>query len=781
MRGRCEFRRECSGHASDGFCGLLEQTLVFITHPRQLSNFKAAGENAATGGRPGSQRTFSDEDSILSTMRVLRILSLAALLVPGACAQETLAVRGDLHSMVNDYLTSIARQYWTKRSETIAAIRTPQQVRERQQYIRSTFIKLMGGFPEKTPLNPRITGSLLRDGYRIDHLIYESRPKFFVTANLYVPTTGRAPYPAVLGVAGHSDASKAYALYQHAWIALVKRGYIVLAFDPPGQGERTFYYDAELGRSRVGSATTEHTDAGLQCFLTGSSLAQYFTWDGIRSLDYLLSRGDVDPQRIAIAGNSGGGTQAAYLAAAESRLAAAAPSCYLTSSETLWFDPGPQDAEQNVAGFLSSGLNVKDFPLAFAPRPLEFLTATRDFFPIKGAHDAFAEAERFYQILDVPDHVKFFEYDDTHGWSLPRREETYRWFQRWLNHQPEDRGKEPEFQTEPEGLLNATKTGQLATSLGGETVPSLNAALARQLASRRPHLDPQQLLARIVSRLGIQPERDHTPPPVASAGTLARPEYRIDKLILETEPGIHIPALLFVPKGGAAARKPAVMYLNSGGKATDARPGGDLEALVQTGNIVLAPDLRGVGETESRQGSNPYNGRYQTALRALLVGKNMPGMQTLDLLRSLDYLIARDDVDPARITVIGKGNALVPAIFAAALEPRITKLACAGGPVSFLDLAALRFHGDIANVIVPGVLEDFDLPDVLALIAPRPVWIVDPRMPSGAPEQLSKVETEYQVVRKKFQDAKANGNFRILARPEGWSFDYFYKDWLARE
>ena len=711
-------------------------------------------------------------------MRKLPIALLAVLLSRTASGADSLTVRGDLHTMVDDYLTQIAKQYWARRSHEIAAIQTPEQARARQAYIRSTFMKLIGGFPEKTPLSPRITGTFNRDGYRVDKLIFESRPGFFVTADLYVPTAGRAPYPAVLGVAGHSDTSKASGIYQRGWIALAKRGYIVLAFDPPGQGERTFYYDAELGQSRVGIASAEHTHAGLQCFLTGVSLAQYVTWDGIRSVDYLLTRGDVDPKRIAVAGNSGGGMQSAYLAAVEPRLAAAAPSCFLTSSETLWGDPGPQDAEQNVPGFLSSGLNVKDFALAFAPKPLEFMTATRDFFPIEGAHDAFAEAKRLYGILDAPGHVQFFEYDDTHGWSLPRRQATYAWFQKWLNAKTDD-GAEPIFLEEPASRLDVTATGQLATSLGGETVPSLNAALANKLARHRPQLEREQLRARILSRLGLEQSRPKSPPPVVKAGTVEPGGlYRIEKLVIATEPGISVPALLFVPIVDAA-KKAAVIYVDSAGKAAGGGPSADVEALVKAGYLVLAPDLRGWGETENHHGAYPHNGQYQTALRALLVGKTMVGMQTYDLLRCLDYLQSRPDVNGTRIAVMAKANASVPALFAAALEARIAALACEGGPVSYLELASKRFHGDIADLIIPGVLEDFDLPDVLSQIAPRPVWIVDPRMPSGARMTIANAGDLYRSVSKAFQARNAAAGFRVLERPEGWSTEYFYRDWLS--
>lgn len=632
--------------------------------------------------------------------------------------------------MVDRYLTAIARNDWTEREARVAAIRTQAEVERRQAFVRSKIVELLGGFPERTPLNPRIAGSFVRDGYRVEKLIFESRPKFFVTADVYVPASGHPRYPAVLGVAGHSLTSKAEPLYQRVWISLAKRGFLVLAFDPPGQGERSEYYDAAFGRSRVAIGTAQHTMAGLQCILTGSSLANYEVWDGIRAFDYLLTRSDVDPKRIAVAGNSGGGTQSAYLAALEPRLASAAPSCFLTTSEKLWTDLGPQDAEQNIIGFLSSGLDLKDFALAFAPRPFQFLTATRDFFPIAGAHDAFAEAKHIYEIMGHPERVNFFEFNDTHGWSQPRREATYRWFQKWLNDQPLDQGAETQFEVEPESNLWATQAGQLAASLQGETVQSLNAQLAERLARQRPHLSREDLKRAIANRIGM--------PAVRRAVVVHGSGETIE---LETEEGVRIPARIFKP--GGESKKPAVLYLDLKGE--------DIDALVSAGRIVLAPDLRGLGHPKL----------YATSMRAMLVGRTMAGMQTTDLLAAFDYLASRPDVDAKHIGIFAKGNAAVVALYAAALEPRIQKIACEGGPISYRDIVRAPIHDEISDLIVPGVLKDFDLPEVAAAIAPRPLWLVNPRIQSSVREEYKPVE-----------------NFRRVERPKGSAFENVYKDWL---
>jgi hypothetical protein len=166
-------------------------------------------------------------------------------------------------------------------------------------------------------------------------------------------------------------------------------------------------------------------------------------------------------------------------------------------------------------------------------------------------------------------------------------------------------------------------------------------------------------------------------------------------------------------------------------------------------------------------------------MRALLVGKTMLGMQVTDLLATYEYTTSRSDVDPARISVFGKGNGGVVGLFAAALEPRIRKAACEGSLLSYLAMARARYHHNLVQLVVPGVLQDFDLPDVAASIAPRVLWIVDPRKPSDALESQDAARREYARASANYKNAGAVTGFRILERPESWSFEKVYRDWLA--
>jgi cephalosporin-C deacetylase-like acetyl esterase len=672
-------------------------------------------------------------------------------LAPAAWAQSALEA----------HFTERAMRLLAGRQAQVAAIRTPEQVRARQEYIRAKVLEALGGFPEKTPLNPRVTGTLERAGYRVEKLIFESLPGFYVTANVYVPTGVRPPFPAVVGVAGHSANGKAAAVYQRGWISFVKHGMLVLAFDPPGQGERSEYFDSAAGRSRVGIGTREHIQAGLQCLLTGTNFARYETWDGVRAVDYLLTRPDVDPVRIAVAGNSGGGTQSAYLAVVESRLAAAAPSCYITSWETLWHKPGPQDSEQVFTRFLADGLNFSDFLIAFAPKPLKVLAAIRDFFPIEGARAAFAEARRVYEAAGVPDRISFFEYDDTHGWSRPRREATLQWFHRWLRNGSDAAVAEPGFETELDLDLEVTPTGQVATSFGGETVQSLNARLAAEIFPQRKAAklsDPSALRDLVAARTGLDRPRGRTR--VIRQSALPSSLFREQEVTIETSHDMELVVRVLAPLS-ADGKLPAVLYLDP---LAGSDPPANAAELARLGRVVAIPRLRGWETAATARGAG-YSPAYQLAMRAILLGETLLGYQLHDALRAADYLAARPDVDSARLAAFGSGSGGVLALHAALFEPRLSRVALEGAVLSWMAIAQARYHEGLVDVIVPGVLRDYDLRDLARALESKPLWIVEPRTPAGA--RAGRIEAEAE-----FPQA------RIEYRPEDWEFARVYRDWL---
>lgn len=640
------------------------------------------------------------------------------LMTPLLCYSQAGTTTNDYAAQTDAYLAKIAKQELSDRREQVAKIRDASGVHARQEYIERTLLQEIGGFPTRTPLHAQINGTVEHSDYVVQKLVYQSLPHFYVTADVYLPKNAPKPFPAVLGLAGHSGEGKSFGLYQTVWISLARRGFLVLAIDPIGQGERIEHLDLTTHRPLLQmGGTPEHIADGLPALLTGTSIARYFIWDGIRGIDYLESRNDVDKTRIGVAGNSGGGTQSAYISTLDKRVAASVISCYLSAWDAMWTDPGPQDSEQVLNSFLADHLDYADFLDEIAPRPVEMEVATHDFFPIEGAHATFREAQHTFALLGKEDHLALFEANDNHGWTRPRRIAAYTWFSRWLQGTPGSSEEAP-VEVDTPATLNATATGQVLTSYpDAQTVQSLNAALAQQLRSKPFQGTSQQLAERVHERLGLPPSVGL--PEVDAADTYMRETLTGEKLNIHTEPGITIPGLLFAPPG-SGARRPAILYINPSGMTADAVPGGPIQQLVEQGNIVLAIDPRGWGESAPpNRMISGYRSDYQLAMHAILVGKSVPGMQTLDVLSAARYLMNRRDVDPREISLHTSGFACNIGLFAATVNTRISTVVCDRQPTSYLAITQMALSEIPPEVIVPGVLRDFDLPDITRLLGSR--------------------------------------------------------------
>jgi len=651
----------------------------------------------------------------------------------------------NVKNMLPEYVNAQAKALLAERARKIQGFTSPQQVAERKAYIRARMMETLGGaFPERTPLNARTVGVIEREGYKIEKVIFESQPKFYVTASLYVPTRGRAPFPAILFPLGHEEGAKAHDTWQQVLGSFAQKGFVALAWDQIGQGERVQMYDADLGESKVRHSTTEHTILGIQCLLTGDNLARYTIWDGIRALDYLLSRSEVDATRIGLTGNSGGGTHTSYLAALEDRIHVAAPSCFITSWMALLDTIGPQDAEQNLVPWIGAGLDHGDFIYAFAPRPFLMLSAIRDFFSIRGARSTYREAQGIYKLMGVPEKLSMVEADDGHGYSKPRRLASYRWFGRWLKGVDEQE-PEPNVVRATEEELFCTEAGQVTVSLGGETVFTLNQKRAEQLRPKGRPFATEELRNRVRKLTAFEAPKNALV--VKPYGEIPRAGYHVEKLVYESEPGIQIPALLFVPEGGNA-RKSAMIYVNGRGKSAAAATGGEIEQFVKAGLIVLAIDVRGLGETRSRntEGNDDfpvYFGDFESAMTALHIGRPLMGMRLTDVLRGVDLLAARPDVERAKIYGFGKDAGAIPLLHAAAIDERISKIALEGMLASYQTIIQQRIHRQIFEQVIPGVLRSYDLPDVIAAIAPRQVWIVNGVNALGQQMRLAELKKQY--------------------------------------
>lgn len=596
------------------------------------------------------------------------------------------------------WLEGIAQQQLARRREEVAKLKTPEEIRRRARQVRANLARWIGGLPsERTPLNTRQTGVIEHADYRVEKLIFESQPGFFVTANLYVPKRGAGPFPAVVQPTGHSLTAKARELYQSLSIGLVKYGFVVLTYDPLGQGERRIFFDADLGDSKVGGTTVEHQMVGVQALLGGESLARQMIWDGMRAIDVVQSLGYVNPNKIGVAGCSGGGTLTAYLAALDERVQAAAPACYITSWEEQLRGTGPQDAEQQFPDQLRDGFDQGDFLIAAAPRPYLIASTNEDFFPVAGARRTYEEAKEIYNRFGAEDKIAWFTTPGGHGMGAESRGAIYAWMRKWLQGAPGP-APEPKFTVELEENLNASPSGQV----GGETASTLN---MRRLGAIRAERGDVAANVRALTRY-VKPE-----------GTPREEPAGAESFRFEAEPGRWVPARLLRAANGDGR---VVLVADAAGKGAPS-----VREFVAAGYTVLALDTVLTGET--RHGATSYSDAWfpqdKSIWLALMVGKTVTGMRMADIVRGLDVLEARGIQTAGGVTGFARGNPGVAMLHAAAIDPRLTKLVLEDLPPVYRTQATTPINRQVFDAVIPNVLRYYDLPDLAVHIAPRTVTL----------------------------------------------------------
>src|SRR6266480_46498 len=411
------------------------------------------------------------------------------------------------------YLVGLSSEARERRKRVINAISTRQEVLDRQKIVVAELWKMLGGPLDRTPINARVTGIVQRPGYRIEKVTFESRPRLYVTANLYVPAgTGRRS--AILSPLGHSANGKAWPSYQRLFSNLARKGYVVLAYDPFGQGERIEYPGSRPGQSALGGGTSEHEYAGRRLILLGANFSLFRVWDGIRGIDFLLTRAEVDPERIGCCGQSGGGTLAQFLAALDSRIRVAVVSMGNTENlaQADVEPPGSaDDAEQNIVPALARGIDRADLLYAFAPKPLLMTITLHDaghtYSPeyASSSHDLLDEYKRVYALLGAGDRVSLQATTVSHGYVYEMRRATYAWFNRWFDMKNVD-DDESSQAVEPDATLFATPTGFVTTSFGGETALSLTRQMADAIHTPSS-LSADDVRPRIRGVLGIEQSR----------------------------------------------------------------------------------------------------------------------------------------------------------------------------------------------------------------------------------------------------------------------------------
>lgn len=692
----------------------------------------------------------SDSDVLQLNFRCVVFFCVLVAILAEVADEQTLAdddyqvldrSRPEIAEMLRNHFRRLAHEALDRRLENYEQLKTSEQIRAWQKLQRDRFRELLGGFPERTPLNARVVGKLQGDGFRAEKIIYESRPGFLVTATLYLPVTP-APYPGVLFPCGHTENGKAADSYQKACMLLARNGCAALIFDPPGQGERkqipgSHDDDHEAGKARYKS-TSEHMVTGVAPVLLGQNLATYFIWDGMRGIDYLQSRDDIIAEKIGCTGSSGGGNQTAFLVALDERIVAAAPGNFITTTRMKNDRPGPGDAEQNIFGQTKHGIDHPDFLLMRAPQPTLILASTQDFVPIEGSWIAYRQAKRIYARLGTPERVDLVETDDKHGYNAELRVAMVRWMRRWLLDTDEAITDE-ELTPFSDEQLQCTPNGQTLLVDGAKSIFDLNRDEAVRLADRRAGfwqtLSAVQCREAVRNAAGISELSSLATFKVDKLSDIERDGYRFERIVFSTSPELKLPALLFVPdepKGNAT------IYLHADGKAADAGPEGHIEKLVRSGRTVLAIDVAGCGETRMkpwRYGSmsgvlGPNSAEFYVAY---MLGRSFVGLRAEQILSATRWLRNRSERKQS-VDLIATGELCVPALHAAVVEPElfgaVDLRAGLDAWQSVIDTPVTERQ--LINV-VHGALRTYDLPDLRAMIPAVRLKVSDPRDAAGKP------------------------------------------------
>jgi dienelactone hydrolase len=680
-------------------------------------------------------------------MRFARFSTIvAALLLPvlaGAAEPETSLT----------FLEFIRRQA----AELRAADTPPATLVEwerRRAELRRQLQAAWGEFPaEPCALEPRVLGTLPRDGYRVEKVIFQTRPGIWMTANAYVPaSSGKSP--AVLVVHGHWRGAKQDPVVQARCLGLVKLGFFVLAVDAFGSGERG-----------VGTALGEyHGDMVAATLLpVGLPLCGLQVYENQRAVDYLLTRPEVDGRQIGITGASGGGNQTMYAGAWDERFTGVVPVCSVGNYQAyLGAACCMCEVVPGALRFTEEG-NVLGLT---APRGLMVVNATRDAvqFSVAEARKSLAWAQPIFGLYGRADHLKHAVFESPHDYNQAMRETMYGWMT--LHVKGSGDGSpipEPAITTEdPESLRCYSGDTRPADFV---TIPQFAAAEGNRLLQRHapPKDAAQWQMQRAAILDGLKTCLFGTAPPVAKQPALvqAATAEQVGTMTFQPEPGIRLVARQ--EPIASAIRKLAIVLDLDGGEKAAANP---LAAgLRKRGWSVLTLDLRATGKLappNERIGRAPD---HNTAEWSLWLGRPLLGQWVIDVRRLLDAIQERDRRLPDEILVAGTGPAGVVAIGSAAVDARISRVAAMGMLASYVTREP--YQGQRLGILVPGILRDAgDIPHLAALVAPRPVVIAGGVTGGGQSLDAASLEAAFVFTRQAYAVQDAPDRFRLVAEAD---------------
>jgi dienelactone hydrolase len=621
--------------------------------------------------------------------------------------------------MVHEYYVNRFRQVSDDRIAELDALQTAEDA---VALVEDTKRKVLAGFgelPERTPLNAEKTGEIVKDGFRVEKIIFESRPGIHVTSNLYVPD-GDGPFPAVLGLCGHAADGKGEEAYQSFCQSLVLKGFMVLIIDPYAQGERLQYTRVNDGDNIVnGICTKEHNMAGKHLLLSGDFFGVWRAWDGIRGLDYLLSRSDVDTSRVGVTGNSGGGTMTTWINALEDRVTMAAPSCFITTNLVNLENELPADSEQNVPCCAGDGLEMWDFIIARAPRPTIILAKKNDFFDHRGSITTYEQCLKVYRLLGAEDNIKLYIGEGDHGYDQCNREAMYGFFCDKAGVDAD--GIEPELEMLSKEQLFCTPTGQVLELENEKSLGEAAIELAEKMCQQRAPISDDELKEQVAWMLNCGDVSSVPHYRMLRIDPIDREDgsqVLINKFAVETEPGIQCvlrypsEAPQFYTNVANCDCEKALLHIPHW--SYDEEYAAGEVPISDDDTMVFGLDVRGTGDSKPLTCNDNdyytiYGFDYFYAALGLMLNEPYLGRKVHDVLSAVALLRDSGFKD---VALSGRGMGAIVAAFAALLDGNFSSVFLHKLPHSFEDVIKNQVNVFPQSHMPRGFLEFADLPDV---------------------------------------------------------------------
>jgi len=625
----------------------------------------------------------------------------------------------------NAYLMrQVHQQYADRQTNFTKALSSKKTMEEYRDQSKNRYKKIIGEFPEKSDLKAKVTGKKNFKDFSVENIVFQSVPGRFVTANLYVPA-GKGPFPGVLFLAGHGMPGKVSE--QKEAIVLAQNGFVVLAVDPVGQGERIQLIDGD-GKATTRGSTTEHTLLNVGANLVGTSVAAIEYWDNHRALDYLETRPEVDKSKLGCIGSSGGGTQTTYMLGLDDRIKVAVVCSYVSKRERVLELSGPSDGCQHIPYEGREGLEIGDFLLMISPKPLLIMSGLYDFVDYWGAQQTYSELKQAYQVLGQENKVAMFTAESGHGMPKPKREAAASWFRKWFYND-----NVPVLEKEnipiPEQELLATSKGQVLKSFEDVISVALeNSKQSEKFSAGRSTFikgDSAAVKSKVMELLGINISANKIV--IEPTGVIKARSHTVFKYQILKKGEMPVPVLVVYPEKIFAGSK-AVLFLNENGKAEIMSNEKILETYINRGDILVLADLRGFGETADPMELNDtkyWNREYRNSMICLHIGKPVMGQRVTDINSIVDFIMTDPKFKSLKINLIANGDYGPAAIHAAYLDRRIAETEISGSIKSFEEIVKNPMFRDAYSNVLYGVLKYYDLKDLVLIGGKNRIRFVD--------------------------------------------------------